>query len=257
MPDRPDVIVTVGSPNWVVRAYAQEEMSVLEALRRMAQQLGWDIRWFPSEIGSLRFYDPAALRDDVDASFSSDRYADITELAWGDEDVRNYWQGWYESPDDGSPVGPFAQYDADSIDRYGLRYARIYLDRASNISDADEMNRFLAAALRDSKDPFASHKVTMPLWPAVELNDRYTYLANGEEYNRDLTGAVVAYTHHWDSTPGSMPTTTISIRTHPMAAYREYRRSVAPKALISLAAPTTEYAPERTIWLQVESLSPP
>ncbi len=87
----------------------------------------------------------------------------------------------------------------------------------------------------------------MPFYPDVELDDTHTYLANDEEYDANLYLAVVAYSHHWESTPGVMPTTTIGARGNRIGAYREYRRSVPPKAIVTTVAPTTEYAPEGTI----------
>ena len=250
-------VITPFSPGWTVNEYVQEEMSVMEALRRIAQQFGWDVRYFKST-GGLRFYDPnrpllvniwppGTTRYITEATIGPDRYADITELAWGDDDVRNKWEGWYRDPASGLPAGPVLVEDEASQLRYGTRYARIYLDRASNITTDDEMTRFLTAALADTKDPFASHKITMPLYPTVELNDFHTYQANGVEYDRDIQVAVAAYTHHWESTEGSVPTTTIAARAQPIGAYREYFRSVPPKSLVTTVAPTTEYAPEGTV----------
>jgi hypothetical protein len=250
-------LITPVSPGWTVNEYIQEEMSVMEALRRIAQQFGWDVRYFKSD-GGIVFYDPnrpllvniwppGTVRFVTDATIGPDRYTDVTELAWGDDDVRNYWEGWWRDPTTGLPQTTTPVQDAASIARYGLRYARIYLDRASNITDATEMTRFLTAALLDTKDPFASHKVTMPFYPSVELNDFHTYLANGDEYDSDVQVAVVGYTHHWDSTPGSQPTTTIATRATSIGAYREYRRSIPPKTIVTTVAPTTEYAPEGTV----------
>lgn len=252
-------VQTPASPGWTVNAYPQEEMPVLEALRRIAQQIGWDVRYFKST-GGLRFYDPnrqgtiqvwppGTYRYNTDATIGPDRYQDISELAWGDDDVRNYWEGWWRDPDTGlPPLTPVVAQDAESIGRYGLRYARIYLDRATNITNATEMAAYLAAALADNKDPFASHKVgPMPFYPTVELNDLHTYLANGVEYDRDLQLAVAEYTHHWESTPKVMPTTTISARPQTIAAYRDYRRSIPPKSIVTTTPPSDEYAPEGTV----------
>ncbi len=244
--------------NWITNPYPQNEMSVMEAARQLVQTFGGDFRVRGSYgWGNLCILNPERSasfdihnnRWITDATIGPARYSDITELAWGDEDVRNQWDGYYADPTTGLPVGPTYVENATSIASYGPRYARVFLDRVYNIDTAGEMTTFLNAALADSKEPFASHRISMPFYPDVELDDTHTYLANGNEYDANLYLAVVGYSHHWESTPGVMPTTTIEARGNRIGAYREYRRSVPPKAIVTTVAPTTEYAPEGTVIL--------
>lgn len=244
--------------SWVINPYAQDVMTCMDAGRQLVQTFGGDLRvrgsvsWSALSIlapNRSPEFDLHHNRWITDATLGPDRYMDITELSWGDEDVRNFWEGYYRDPTTGLPVGPLTATDGTSASRFGIRYARIFLDRTSNIDSDPEMQAFLDAALADSKDPFASHKITLPLFPEVELDDLHTYQANGDEYDLDLQLAVVAYTHHWESTPGSSPITTIGARGQPIGAYREYRRSVPPPVLITTAAPTAEWAPRGTLVL--------
>ncbi len=228
----------------------QDSMVLMESFRQIVQTFGGDIR----VVGRYGFdkltivpIDRVIPSGTVDATFNTGKYTDVTELTWGDEDVRNQWEGWYRDPATGVPVGPTYVEDAASMARYGPRYARIFLDRATNIDTSGEMETFLTAALADSKDPFASHRITLPLYPDVELDDVHNYAANGDEYDQNLTLAVVAYTHHWESTPGVQATTTIGARGSRIGAYREYRRSTPPKTVVTTVAPTTEYAPEGVV----------
>ncbi len=252
-------IIEPVATNWITNPlHPQHEMTVMEASRQMVQTFGGDFRvrgshgWdklcilAPQRSASFDIHNNRWI---TDATIGPARYSDITELTWGDEDVRNQWDGYYADPVTGLPVGPTYVEDVTSIASFGPRYARVFLDRVYNIDTAGEMTNFLNAALADSKEPFASHRITMPFYPDVELDDTHTYLSNDAEYDTSLYLAVVAYSHHWESTPGVMPTTTIGARGNRIGAYREYRRSVPPKTIVTTIAPTTQYAPEGTVIL--------
>lgn len=253
-------LAAAASPGFAIYEYAQQEMPTLLALRQITQQFGWDIRWFPRGPQStgnrqaLILYDPDRERTLVDLTLGKDRYTSIEELAWGDEDVRNVWDVYWQ--DANGVVQPVVTVqDLDSIDQYGRRYARIYLQRAENIRSEASATAFANAALADTKDPFASHVIKAPFLPMVELNDLHLYQANGVHYDEDQRFAVVSYTHEYANGHAD---TTIGARGKPLAAYREYRRSVPPKTIVSTSPPSDDvYAPEGTIHIQTDSLAFP
>jgi hypothetical protein len=258
-----DLLDTPVGSDFILYPYPVGETKLFEAMRTIAQQIGWDVRWFPAGWNNrplgyfAHFYDPGRSRVLPDATIGPRRYNQIQELSWGDQDVRNDWVLHWQDPTTGLPQGPITAEDIASIEQYGRRKARIYLQRAENIRSNESASAFLAAALADSKDPFASHKIRGPLYPNVTLNDLHTYQANGVEYDTDLTLAVVGYQHHWDNKVGSQPYTIIAARGKPIAAYRDYRRSTPPKNLATTALPTTEYAPEGTWVMVTDSIAPP
>lgn len=263
----------VGVSDFMIYPYPVGQVGTLDALRTIAQQIGWDVRWFPNGWRNrpggplVHLYNPSpSIEFDIhgnrfvqvpDAFFDKRRYSQLQEVAWGDEDVRNDWDIYYQDPTTGLPVGPVHVESAESIALYSRRKAMIYLQRAENIRDNDAALRFGKSALADNQDPFVSHKLRGPLYPNVTLNDVHTYLANDLEYDTDLTLAVVGYQHHWESTPNTMPWTVIAARGKPLAAYRDYRRSIPPKVIVTTAAPTTEFAPEGTMIFVTDSLAPP
>lgn len=250
-------LYTPVSPGYAVYTYAQKEMSVLEALRQAAQQIGWDVRSMnPQQPGDLTFYDPDRARTTPDFFISASRYHEVRKLAWGDADVRNVWDLHWQD-ETGLPQGPVSAEDAASIARYGYRYARIFLDRADLIRSSGAAANYVAAALADSKDPLVSHAIEMPFFPTVLLNDIHQYQANGVEYDQHLLLTVVEYDHTWSAEPGTIPLTTVGARGKPIAAYGEYRLSRAPQTIACTVAPTTEYAPEGTIAVVVPSLAFP
>lgn len=113
------LLTTVGVPGFMLLEYAQEEMAVLEALRRIAQQHGWDVRYFqhgPAGGSGLQYYNPrsgSTLQFDIhanqwiyvpntpNATIGPTRYETIEELEWGDEDVRNQVRAFYYDQTDG------------------------------------------------------------------------------------------------------------------------------------------------------------
>ncbi len=259
----PSSVLPPVSTGFMVLPYAQDLSQGLEAMRVAAQQIGWDVRYVPSGVFAgglgnltLKLYDPGRDRTFPDVVIRKDRYNKISELKVGDEDVRNWWRLWWKDLN-GVVHGPIETEDAASISQYGRRYAQVYLDRADLIrSDAAALN-FLGAALADNKDPFASHRVDMPFYPDVLLNDMHLYEANGKDYDVDQLRAVVGYQHSWSSDPNTMPKTTIATRGQPIAAYREYRLSKTPAVLVSLDEPNdADGAPENTIAFQVTDLTP-
>lgn len=258
--------------DWIMNPLLpQQPMSVMEACRRSVQTFGGDFRMVPQygldkicivrpprvdmiyDVATGRWVPQGLVSDKI---FTSREYISVQELTWGDEDVRNQWEGWFRDETTGLPVGPVYREDTVSIEKYGPRYARVFLDRAEGITDVNQMGIFLDAALADSKDPMVSHKILLPFFPDVQLDDVHTYQANGQDYDYDLQLTVVAITHHWEATPGVMATTTIGGRAVGIGAYREYRRSKPPAAFATTLVPTTEYAEEGTVIMVTDDLSP-
>jgi len=242
---------------WMVNPYPQHPMTVMEAARQLVQTFGGDFRVVGREGWTkLCIINPNRAVPLATITIPRTRFLDIENIEYGDEDVRNIWDGYY--PDaNGLPVGPVTVSDTTSMDRYGPRYARIYLDRALNIDSDEEMTDFMNVALADSKDPFVSHSIRMPIFPHVELDDffLFTFDPDHDEFAGTIGLNIVAFSHHWDSTPGSFPTTVLGGRAAGLGAYREYRRSTPPKAILTLTAPTTDnWAPIGTIAMVTDAL---
>jgi hypothetical protein len=138
-----DLAVTAPTGYALFGPLPQEPMSVMEAIRADAQKIGWDLRHFPGDIAPLRLYNPGRDRPldfAVDDFLGPNQYKEISELSWGDADVRNVWHGRWED-ENGDVHGPVIVSDAASIARYGERFAQIYINRAEGIrSDAAMLN---------------------------------------------------------------------------------------------------------------------
>lgn len=254
-------------PDWVPIKFTQSETSVLDALRTLALQIGWDLRTFPRfpapttgfSLGALLvLYDPTAFR--FDTFITPGLYTQITALGVDDSDVRNVIDVFYFT--DKALRNFVHREDAASVLQYGRRYERISEDLVSNIDTLAEATKLCEAALRDQKDPFATHAISMPLWPWVELNDLQTYAPNNVHYDLAQTFAVVSYTHEFTQGSG---TTSIQARGQPIAAYRAYRQGAPRSMHVSLEVPPgigpvgsqAIPAKERALWVQVPSLDFP
>lgn len=252
----PTLISTNPDPVYIVYPQYPEPGPVLEILRTIAQQAGRDVRYFRS-YDSLVYYEPKRTTVTPDMTIASNRYEAITEMTWADPDVRNrievYWQNLDSSYD-----GPVTYEDVTSRNLYGPRPFRVFLSRAENITDATRAAAFAFAAVEDQKNPFATHAISMPLDPRVELNDYHMYVANFREYDQNMQFAVASFRHEYKAASNGgqgVTRTTIGARAQPIAAYRDYRRSTPKTTLVSTSPPPDVYwAPEGSFYAQVDSL---
>jgi len=252
----PTELLVLADPDWMVLEYEQAEVGLLDALRNIARQAGRDVRYFAS-VGKLVYYTPDRVGTTSDLIVNPGRYEDIVALEVGDEDVRNYWDVFYQDID-GVRHGPRTVQDAASIARYGNgkpRRARINLGLADNIRDDAAADTFAAAALADTKDPFVSHSVRALFLPQTELNDLHYYSANNVEYDNNLQVAVAEYLHEYAN---GHAMSTVSGRATRAAAYRAYRKYPPPRVIVSLFPPDDAvWAPPGTIHMQTDSLAFP
>lgn len=249
-----DDLLVLADDDWLVVEYEQTEVGLLDAMRNVARQAGRDVRYFPS-VGKLVYYTPDRADTTSDLIIGPGRYEDVVALEVGDEDVRNYWDVFYQDAE-GVRHGPLHAEDADSIARYGNgkpRRARINLTLADNIRDDTAAQTFALAALADTKEPYVSHGVRALFLPMVELNDLHYYSPNNVEYDNAQIVAVAEYEHQFEHGHGM---TTIGGRATRAAAYRAYRRYRDVPVYVSTQPPDDAiYAPPGTIHIQTDSLA--
>jgi hypothetical protein len=248
----PAELVSLVDPfdDFLVQPYPVQGVTLLEALRTLAQASGRDVRTF-SEGGqwNLTYYDPGRARGLYDLLVIPQATVGIKELSWGIADVRNSVDVWYPG-DNGLPQGPIHSEDAASIARYNTRHFEVFLNRLEMIRDDEHAQAFADAAVADQKDPFVSHTIEMPFNPSILLNDIHLYSGRWAENVTDLQLAVMSYTHTWKAAQkggDGVARTTVGASWKPRAALRDYRRSIPPKTIVTTVAPTTEYAPEGTV----------
>jgi hypothetical protein len=215
-------LVTVGSPDFVIRPYRQEQMPVGEALRTLALQLGWDARYRfdASDNYNLTFYDPD--RDNITPALTlpPSEYLDVSELRIGDADIRNKIRINYRNVETGA-IASHTEIDAASVGLYGPRFMEISEAATSAIDTADEADRMAEAILSDLSAPYATHQIeTTYLWP-VQLHDIIALPENFVHYDTPQKMAVVGIRHRFEDGKG---TTTIRGREKPAGAFMAWLR---------------------------------
>lgn len=223
---------TPSSPGWQIGAYKQNRTSVWDALRALALQIGWDLR-FAWDSGSsafvLTFKNPDRGSSTVANTFDAGDYQSMDSLAVDKQNIRNVIRVTYPDSSTLSP-GDYAQRktversDATSISKYGRLYAEFAEEKNSNIDTQAEAEALADAALADLKEPTVSHVVTLGYaFPWAELNDRYTFTANDRHYSSNQTLALYAVTH---TASGGEMRTQLSCRGTPSAGRRGWLSAI-------------------------------
>lgn len=246
-------LLSLAPDDWIVEEYPGRDVGVLDALRAIAQQAGRDVRYFNS-VGKLVYYEPDRVTIDADIYLGPNRYEEISDYSVGNEDVRSYWDVYYRDAN-GSVHGPSTAFDDATKDRYfGGRHrkSRIILDRADNIRNDPDAQRYANAALADTKEALANFGIRAPALPQIELNDIIGLLPDDDI--TDSTAWTAATTIHHSYANGHM-TSTIGGRPARLAAYRDYRRSTTPDVIVSTELPVEgDYAKENMIHAVVPDL---
>ncbi|RJS14610.1 hypothetical protein DRW03_34600 [Corallococcus sp. H22C18031201] len=204
------------SPGWKIRRYAQKKASILDALRDLAQQIGWDVRYLWREASgdfALTFYEPSRTSPEIAWTLGPNDYRGVTKLALNRTEVRNRIEVVYSDSGDLDVTGQpkrksVVVEDAASREAYGLRYMQIAEGASSNIDREVEARRMAEAALSDLKEPLAEQEVELDFYLPVELGDLYRFKVNGVHYSDDQTLAVVGYRHAFSSDGDAVTTLT-------------------------------------------------
>jgi hypothetical protein len=183
-------------PGWVIGQYKQERVSILEAIRALALQIGYDVRYKYDSSGNynLTFYLPDRNTTTALTTIGPGEYESITDLNISDADVRNVCRVKFLSAVTGLMDSAIAEQEG-SIAEFGRRYMEIGEGSSSNIDTMEEAGAMATAAVADLALPKATQVVDMLYWWPVQLGDLYTWTANGVHYDQDQTLAVTGFTH--------------------------------------------------------------
>jgi hypothetical protein len=232
--DWPSVLGTVTldvpvSPGWALHKYKQDRVKVLEALRALASQIGWEVAFSydASDVFQLTLFETDRAKTTPDKTIGPSQYLDIRALSLELDNIRNVvLVPYYDTT--GAPQTESAS-DAPSISKLGRRYMEIQEAATSNIDSTTEAQALADAVVSDLVQPPVTHEVEMPLfWPA-QFGDLYRFTANGVHYDTDQDLAVVGVRHQWKDGVGL---TTLACAGKPRGAYREWlRREVTRKTI--------------------------
>lgn len=211
----PPTLYVPTSPSWNILEYKQGKEPVISALRKLANQIGWDVR-YKWRAGTAQYeltlYEPDRSSPSVARTFDSAEYYNITQASISRKNIRNRIKVTYTDPTQeirdtgGSPYRTsYIAEDATSKTKYGTRYMEVSESSSSNIDSAAEAQTMAEAIRDDLKEPTLTHTVELPYFWAVELGDYYTFAANDIHYDTNQSLAVVGISHSLE--PGKCRTT--------------------------------------------------
>lgn len=195
-------LYTPTSPSWAITQYLQSRDRNLQAIRALANQIGWDCRmkWRSGTSQfELTLFEPERTKATVDYTFAANTYEEPTKLETSIENIRNSWRVTYSDTadlwPDGSPKRKVIEVsDSTSITEFGELWAEISEASNSNVNTSTEATKLANAALSDCAYPTADFVVrTKQAFPWVELGDRYTFSADGRRYDFAQTFAVTGW----------------------------------------------------------------
>ena len=216
-------LLTPTSPQWNIQGFTQEKESLLEALRKLAGQIGWDVRyrWHEASLAfRLTFFDPGRDNPPVDWTFGPSRYLDVSTLRTSRAAVRNVVRVVYTDSADGKRKHVEVR-DDPSISRFGRRFMELEEDASSLIDTAGEAQRLANSVLTDLRDPKAEQEIELHFfWPA-EVGDFYAFSPNGVHYDSEQRWATVGVRHQLSR---EQQRTTIRVRGSVAGSYRDWLR---------------------------------
>ncbi len=190
--------VPVAYTGALVTTFAYDIEAGFDALIRLAQVAGWDLRYRWSEAHQafvLTFKDPGRDKVTPDYTFTSRHYIEVTNLAIDRIPIRNDITIQFPDSEAMGATAAIRHHNPTSVSRYGRRSMVIQEETTSPIDTTAEAERLVDLILADIADPKAEQSVDMPYFPLVELHDLIRWEANGVHYSVPQDWSVVSYRH--------------------------------------------------------------
>ena len=207
-PDAPELYVPVSSNCWR-NPFVVTQQSTLEALRSLAQEIGWDVRLAYVATASdhatwgrwrLMFYAPDRAKTTPDLTLSPSEWVSLPKLAGSVEAIRNVIEVSYSDPNDLLPDGNPKRKrvkveDAASIAKYRRMYMGLVAGTSNNVNTTAEATALANAALSDLASPGADLEVDGPYRWNLEIGDLLRLIGNDSHFTANQTLAVVGISH--------------------------------------------------------------
>jgi len=220
-------------PSWWIHSYRQERVPVLDAMRNIAIQVGWDVRmrWSQDWLDYIMTaWQPERAKTVSDFVFGTSDYLDVRSLKLAIQGIRNVVQVIFSDSLALAANGVDALRrtvrveDGASISKYGRRFCEIAEASTSQVDLETTATLEANAVLSDLSEPTAEQEIECQYLWAVELGDLYEFEPNGVHYSASQKLAVVAFRHELSSGFGR---TTITCRGKPSGGHLAWHRRIA------------------------------
>lgn len=223
-----NALTTSGSPSWNLKPWLQDRESLYDAMRRLAEQLGWDLRYrYNGSEFVLTLYQPDRSASSPTRTFGASEYKTVNGLRVEGHGIRTAIQVVYSDASDLDPNGQpkrkvIKVTDSTSISAFGRKFMEIAESSASQIDTSTEATALANAALADLKDPKAMLEVELTQgFPYVEVGDYYRFSANSRHFSSAQDLAVAAF--QCTAAEGRIRTT-LTMRGQPAGAYWSWHK---------------------------------
>jgi hypothetical protein len=237
----PTVQTSGGSPGAFLTQFNAPLGNLYEVVLLRALQIGYDLRYHygTSALPFLDLYLVDRVTPTVLDTFQLSEYIEVTDLAFDDEDVRNYGELEYYDVAAGQ-LQTVTSFDNVSIAKYGQRYFKIAGEAVASLTTSAEAQAMIDAAVADLSWPRAHQSVRMRFFWPVELQDFYEWGANTVHYITNQGFAVFGFVHTFRN--GSAETEIIA-GGNPIGAFDAWLRSDAGEIpgfpeILFVSAPT-------------------
>jgi hypothetical protein len=190
-------MVTIGAPGWSIRRFQQERMGTLEAIRRLAAQIGWDVRFRWTGVAfELAFYEPPrVVAVTPDRVWTRDFYYSVSQQRYSLEDIRNRVVVAFTQRIISHLRQTVLVQDAGSQTAYGIRFMEISEAATSGIDTSAEATRMANAILTDLKEPRSFVTLVTPLFYPAQLGDTIEIEKDGVTFDQAIKIVVYSVRH--------------------------------------------------------------
>jgi hypothetical protein len=230
------------SPGFLINTYQQRAEPIADALKTMADLIGWSLRyrWDEDNLAFiLTLYDPDRDSETFDAVIGAGDYSAVSRMGQDLTGVRNVITISFED-DNGAKQSIFRQafqvppYTSDSVSRYGSRWISIAEKATIHINNEVEAEAMAFAILSDLMEPFATKSVSMFGAWEIGIGDRLRFEPNNIHYSEALEGAVVGVRHLFQ---GNRCESTITLRGRPASGHFRHLEKGGSNRVGSYIAP--------------------
>ena len=214
------------SPGWAIKRYEQQRQPVLNALKVLADQIGYSLRYRYHEgsgIDDLVLVLEEPDRSKAVSDFTLNGIISVNSLTQTLANIRNVVRVTYTEDQERTTS---EDSDAASITKYGRRWMEIAEASASQIDTVGEADALRDAALGDLAEPVVQVSVTIPYFYVGQFIDLYELPADDIYFDSAQLLAPISFNHDLKAA-----TTTIVLRGKPSSRVGSWASSQASHTL--------------------------
>ncbi|MBN8466161.1 fibronectin type III domain-containing protein [Corallococcus exiguus] len=238
--------------------YVQQREPLMDAMRALAEQIGWDVRMrWREDAGAfaLTFWSPDRLTDTPVATFGPDNVLELGELKRSLEHIRNVVEVVYSDKNDKDATGAkkrktVTATNPSSVALYGRRWMQVAEGASSLIDTQAEAQRLADAAIADLSESALSLSLTLPgIHWYLQAGDLVQVLADGVHFDSPQRLAIVSA--DFEGTSGEARTK-LELQGRPSTSRKEWlerdaRPGIAPSATFTGPAAPSGLVVQNTV----------